>query len=176
MIHFSGAETSPYAFLYLWVALYALYFFTPTKAALHIALHRGRLRGGAGDRPRRATTQSGLLTAFGEAAPRWTFTVGTLVVAVAFVSLLKDRLDGLVARFADAAREDPVTGLRNRRGFDETFDLEVERARRTGRSVSLVLGDLDHFKQVNDRFGHPRGDEVLRRTARSCGAPTGGST
>ena len=36
MIHFSGAETSPYAFLYLWVALYALYFFTPTKAALHI--------------------------------------------------------------------------------------------------------------------------------------------
>ena len=56
------------------------------------------------------------------------------MVAVAFVRLLKERLDRLVERFADAAREDPVTGLRNRRGFDETFDLEVERARRTGRS------------------------------------------
>ena len=162
-IHFSGAGTSPYAFLYLWVALYALYFFTTTKAALHIlsiaAAYAAVL---AADL---ATTHSdgGLLTAFGEAAPRWSFTVGTLVVAVAFVRLLKDRLDGLVERFADAAREDPVTGMRNRRGFDETFDLEVERARRTGRSVSLVLGDLDHFKQVNDRLGHPRGDEVLRR-------------
>ena len=163
MVHFSGADTSPYAFLYLWVALYALYFFTPrrprctssssrspTPAVLAIDLAAGHV-------------ESGLLTAFGEAAPRWSFTVGTLVVAVAFVSLLKERLDRLVERFADAAREDPLTGMRNRRGFDETFDLEVERARRTGHSVSLVLGDLDHFKQVNDRLGHPRGDEVLRR-------------
>ena len=59
------------------------------------------------------------LVAIGEAAPRWIMTVGTLVVAVALVGMLKERLDGLVARFADAAREDPVTGLRNRRGFDE---------------------------------------------------------
>jgi two-component system, cell cycle response regulator len=162
-VHFSGADTSPYAFLYLWVALYSLYFFTPTKAALHIVFIA--IAYAAALAAALATTETGLLTAFGEAAPRWSFTVGTLVVAVAFVSLLKDRLDGLVARFADAAREDPLTGLRNRRGFDESFDLEVERARRTGQSVSLVLGDLDHFKQVNDRFGHPRGDEVLRRTA-----------
>ena len=161
-IHFSGAETSPYAFLYLWVALYALYFFTPTKAALHI-LFIATAYAGVLAADLATTSESGLLTAFGEAAPRWSFTVGTLVVAVVFVRLLKDRLDTLVERFADAAREDPVTGLRNRRGFDETFDLEVERARRTGRTVSLVLGDLDHFKQVNDRFGHPRGDEVLRR-------------
>jgi diguanylate cyclase (GGDEF)-like protein len=162
-IHFSGAETSPYAFLYLWVALYALYFFTPTQAALHIlfiaAVYAAVL---AADLA--TTSESSPLTAFGEAAPRWSFTVGTLVVAVVFVRLLKDRLDGLVERFADAAREDPVTGMTNRRGFDEAFDLEVERARRTGRRVSLVVGDLDHFKQVNDRFGHPRGDEVLRRT------------
>jgi diguanylate cyclase (GGDEF)-like protein len=160
-IHFSEAETSPYALLYLWVALYALNFYTPTKAALHIlSIAMAYAAVLAADL---AGTQSGLLTAFGEAAPRWTFTVGTLVVAVAFVGMLKDRLDGLVARFADAAREDPLTGLRNRRGFDETFDLEVERARRTGHQISLVLGDLDHFKQVNDRLGHPRGDEVLRR-------------
>ena len=163
MIHFSGADTSPYAFLYLWVALYALYFFTPTRAALHIIFIAIAYAGVLAVDLAAGHVESGLLTAFGEAAPRWSFTVGTLVVAVAFVSLLKERLDRLVERFADAAREDPVTGMRNRRGFDETFELEVERARRTGHSLSLVLGDLDHFKQVNDRLGHPRGDEVLRR-------------
>jgi diguanylate cyclase (GGDEF)-like protein len=162
-VHFSGADTSPYAFLYLWVALYALYFFTTTKAAMHIVFIAMAYAAVLATDLAAGHTESGLLTGFGEAAPRWSFTVGTLVVAVVFVRLLKDRLDGLVERFADAAREDPVTGLRNRRGFDESFDLEVERAQRTGRNVSLVLGDLDHFKQVNDRLGHPRGDEVLRR-------------
>jgi diguanylate cyclase (GGDEF)-like protein len=165
MVHFSGAETSPYAFLYLWVALYALYFFTPTQAALHILSIAMAYAAVLAMDLAAGHLQSGLLTGFGEAAPRWTFTVGTLLVAIVFIRLLKDRLDGLVARFADAAREDPVTGLCNRRGFDETFDLEVERARRTGRALSLVLGDLDHFKQVNDRLGHPCGDEVLRRAA-----------
>ena len=105
------------------------------------------------------------LVAIGEAAPRWIMTVGTLVVAVALVGMLKERLDGLVARFADAAREDPLTGLQNRRGFDEGFELEVERARRAGRALTLLLGDLDHFKTVNDRLGHPRGDDALRRAA-----------
>jgi diguanylate cyclase (GGDEF)-like protein len=162
-VHFSGADTSPYAFLYLWVALYALYFFTPTAAALHLVFIAIAYAGVLAIDVTAGHLESGLLTAFGEAAPRWSFTVGTLVVAVAFVSLLKDRLDRLVERFADAAREDPLTGMRNRRGFDEMFELEVERARRTGHQISLVLGDLDHFKQVNDRLGHPRGDAVLRR-------------
>jgi diguanylate cyclase (GGDEF)-like protein len=165
MVHYSGSETSPYAFLYLWVALYALNFFTPTKAALQIIFIAFAYAAVRATDLAAGVTESGLLTAFSEAAPRWTFTVGTLLVAVAFVRMLKDRLDGLVARFADAAREDPVTGLRNRRGFDEAFELELERARRTQRSLSLVLGDLDHFKEVNDRLGHPYGDEVLRRTA-----------
>jgi diguanylate cyclase (GGDEF)-like protein len=162
-IHFSGADTSPYAFLYLWVALYALYFFRPTAAALHIVFIAIAYAGVLAIDLASGHGETALLTAFGEAAPRWSFTVGTLVVAVAFVSLLKERLDRLVERFADAAREDPLTGMRNRRGFDELFDLEVERARRTGHPVSLLLGDLDHFKQVNDSLGHPRGDEVLRR-------------
>jgi diguanylate cyclase (GGDEF)-like protein/putative nucleotidyltransferase with HDIG domain len=164
-IYYSEPATSPYAFLYLWVALYALYFFTPTKAALHILSIAVAYAAVLAADLATGHKEGGLLTAMGEAAPRWTFTVGTLVVAVVFVRLLKDRLDRLVARLADAVREDPLTRLRNRRGFDETFELEIERARRRGGMVSLVLGDLDHFKDVNDRFGHPRGDEVLRRTA-----------
>jgi diguanylate cyclase (GGDEF)-like protein len=162
MIYFSGPATSPYAFLYLWVALYALYFFTATQAALHVifvalAYAAVVVQGVVGH------SDTDLLDAIGNAAPRWTFTVGTLVVAVAFLSLLKDRLEKLIDRLADAAREDPLTGLRNRRGFDEVFDLEVERAQRSGTPLSLLIGDLDHFKHVNDRLGHLKGDEALVR-------------
>ena len=53
MIHFSGADTSPYAFLYLWVALYALYFFTSHEGGAAHHLHRDRLRGSSGGRPGR---------------------------------------------------------------------------------------------------------------------------
>jgi hypothetical protein len=132
MIDYSGARTSPYAFFYIWLALYALFFFGRGQAVLQVlfiavayaAVVVGDVTSGGQD----------ALVAIGEAAPRWIMTVGTLVVAVALVGMLKERLDGLVARFADAAREDPVTGLRNRRGFDESFELEVERALRGGRA------------------------------------------
>jgi diguanylate cyclase (GGDEF)-like protein/putative nucleotidyltransferase with HDIG domain len=164
-IYFSGGGTSPYAFLYLWIALYALYFFTPGQAAAHVIFvalaYAAVVVEDVADRGK-----SDLLAALSDAAPRWTLTVGTLVVAVGFLSLLKDRLERLVARLAEAAREDPLTGLRNRRGFDEVFDLEVERAQRSNRSVSLLIGDLDHFKNVNDRLGHLKGDDVLVRAAR----------
>lgn len=60
---------------------------------------------------------------------------------------------------------DSLTGLQNRRLFDETFDKELNRARRYGQPLSLVMLDLHRFKEVNDKYGHPRGDEVLRATA-----------
>lgn len=60
---------------------------------------------------------------------------------------------------------DPLTGLQNRRLFDEIFDKELNRARRYGQPLSLVTLDLHRFKEVNDKYGHPRGDEVLRATA-----------
>ena len=59
--------------------------------------------------------------------------------------------------------EDPLTGALNRRGFDDALRREVDRARRNRRDCSLVMIDVDHFKGVNDRFGHPVGDEVLVR-------------
>jgi diguanylate cyclase (GGDEF)-like protein len=55
--------------------------------------------------------------------------------------------------------------MQNRRQFDETFDKELNRARRYGQSLSLVTLDLHRFKEVNDKYGHPRGDEVLRAAA-----------
>jgi diguanylate cyclase (GGDEF)-like protein len=60
---------------------------------------------------------------------------------------------------------DPLTDLYNRRLFNETFEKELNRARRYGQSLGLVILDLHRFKEVNDKHGHPRGDEVLRAAA-----------
>jgi diguanylate cyclase (GGDEF)-like protein len=64
------------------------------------------------------------------------------------------------------ATHDPLTGLLNRREFDRILVEESERAARFGGSLALVLLDLDHFKLINDRHGHPAGDAVLREVAR----------
>jgi diguanylate cyclase (GGDEF)-like protein/PAS domain S-box-containing protein len=61
------------------------------------------------------------------------------------------------------SRQDPLTGLANRREFDVRAALEQQRSERNAMPLCLAMLDLDHFKQVNDRFGHAVGDEVLRR-------------
>ncbi|GAB3269570.1 sensor domain-containing diguanylate cyclase [Parahaliea aestuarii] len=68
-------------------------------------------------------------------------------------------------RLAVAAREDPLTGLLNRRGLLDIAAAEVQRFQRTGRTFSVMLVDLDHFKQFNDRHGHACGDFVLQEVA-----------
>jgi diguanylate cyclase (GGDEF)-like protein len=60
---------------------------------------------------------------------------------------------------------DPLTGLHNRRLFSESFEKELNRARRYGQPLGLVILDLHRFKEVNDKHGHPRGDDVLRAAA-----------
>ena len=64
-----------------------------------------------------------------------------------------------------SAVTDPLTGLYNRRLFGETFERELNRARRYGHPLSLVILDLHRFKEVNDKHGHPRGDQVLQAAA-----------
>jgi diguanylate cyclase (GGDEF)-like protein len=64
-----------------------------------------------------------------------------------------------------SAVTDPLTGLYNRRLFAESFEKELNRARRYGLPLGIVLLDLHRFKEVNDKYGHPRGDEVLRAAA-----------
>ena len=60
---------------------------------------------------------------------------------------------------------DPLTGLYNRRLFTESFEKELNRARRYGLPLGIVILDLHRFKEVNDTYGHPRGDDVLRAAA-----------
>jgi len=62
----------------------------------------------------------------------------------------------------EMALRDPLTGLRNRRYFDEALADALARAERYDRNLSLALFDLDRFKQLNDRLGHPAGDDALR--------------
>ncbi len=68
------------------------------------------------------------------------------------------------------SRSDPLTGVFNRRRFDETLETQLAHARRYRKHGALLIVDLDHFKQVNDEFGHAAGDEALRAVARLLAA------
>ena len=98
---------------------------------------------------------------------RWTTKPDQLADGVGHLTVLTDmtaEMD-LVRERDHLARTDPVTGLMNRRAAEEVLEREASRAQRFGSRISVGLIDLDHFKQVNDRFGHGTGDEVLRRVA-----------
>ena len=93
-------------------------------------------------------------------------------------SVLNEKLERALAASAAAyfharsaaARVDPVTGLPDRAAFELCLGDEIARAERYGREFSLVLLDLDHFKTINDRFGHPEGDRMLAQVARTLRA------
>ncbi len=75
---------------------------------------------------------------------------------------LRDANLRLLRELEELSRTDPLTGAYNRRSFDETLVVELTRARRHSFPLSICLVDLDHFKDVNDRYGHSGGDAVLR--------------
>ena len=84
---------------------------------------------------------------------------------VALAAVLQRKIEHLAkteARLAMLATTDGLTGLANRRHFDATMETEWSRARREGTSLSILLIDADRFKAVNDKFGHLKGDEVLK--------------
>lgn len=93
----------------------------------------------------------------------WGVTVVISSVVALGVSGLVRRNEVLLAQLHEVATVDGLTGLLNRRAFEPLLEHEVARAARTGDPVSVALFDLDHFKLVNDRFGHAAGDAALRR-------------
>ena len=142
-----------YELFFVWIALEAAFFLRGREAYVPLAA---------------IAISSGVAFAV-EAPPGagalWAATVGTAVLAGLVVAWFKGYVEGLIERLADAARKDPLTELWNRRGFQDVLEAELARARRTDRPLSLLVVDLDHFKLVNDKLGHPGGDAVLKRFA-----------
>ncbi len=117
---------------------------------------------------------------------RRTLLLVAVLVALAFASLAaaiswrgyrtQKQLEGILAarnraledalqKIGELASVDLLTGLLNRRAFGEQAARELARAQRSGQTVSLVLADIDHFKALNDRYGHLRGDQALKTVA-----------
>ncbi len=95
---------------------------------------------------------------------RWVDVVISACVVAGVVLTLVDRNDRLLAQLATEARADALTGLLNRRGFDERAALELARARREDGLLAVAAFDIDFFKHVNDEWGHEIGDRVLAWT------------
>jgi diguanylate cyclase (GGDEF)-like protein len=96
------------------------------------------------------------------------FLAGALVAAgVAWIAIMarKSRHEELLAEVARLARTDPLTGLANRRAWQDQLRREMSRATRTGGPLSVVVLDLDGFKAFNDRRGHGAGDSLLVEAA-----------
>ncbi len=84
------------------------------------------------------------------------YAIGTVFVIFMLVS------DRAVTVHKTAASVDPLSGMLNRRGFSEASNRLIAREAAAGRPATLMIFDIDHFKSINDRFGHPAGDEILK--------------
>jgi diguanylate cyclase (GGDEF)-like protein len=150
----TGGGSSAYPELYLLVAAYAGAIHPPRRVLGVVAA---------------IAVASALPLAYGgwdAALAAQTLTRVLLDAALAFVaSTLMLNVRAQRVALQDEARIDALTGLANRRAFEETLVTEMSRARRSGAALSLVVADLDHFKAVNDQHGHLEGDALLRGTA-----------
>jgi diguanylate cyclase (GGDEF)-like protein/putative nucleotidyltransferase with HDIG domain len=159
---FSGDATSAFAIFYLWMALFAFYFLSWRDAAAHVALAALGYAIAIAIVGRPTAPQGGDV-ASSELIHHFVITAGTLLIVGVFLLYLRNRVEILMGRLTDAARTDLLTGLRNTRGIHEVLEGEIERAQLGGRKVSVLIADLDKFKDVNDRFGHATGDRVLKK-------------
>jgi len=147
---------TPYALFYPWLGGSAFFFLRPRAALLVLAFVAAGYGGALA-----LSAQPG-----SDEAARWVLTIGTTGVVGAMAGLLRRHAAGLHVRASDAAVRDTLTGILNRRGFEHALDLEVERAARGGRAVSVLIADLDGLKALNVASGRYRGDEVILAFAR----------
>jgi diguanylate cyclase (GGDEF)-like protein len=91
-------------------------------------------------------------------------------MTVVFIGLWAYRTKRSQLHFQTLSRLDGLTGICNRPHFIALADKALEASRRNGGHVCMLLCDLDHFKQINDRYGHATGDFVLKRTVAACSA------
>lgn len=90
--------------------------------------------------------------------------------AASYIYRLRSRLKETVAQLAEIAARDALTGLWSRRHVESLLLKEIQRAARSGAPLAVALADLDHFKSINDRFGHAVGDAALQHAGLAIGA------
>jgi diguanylate cyclase (GGDEF)-like protein len=156
----SGEADTPFAMLYVWIGVEGWYLLRPRGASALTAMTVLAS----------AATMTFVANEHDNNATWWVMVAGTTVAVAALAAVLRLRAERLVVVLSEAATHDPLTGVLNRRGFEERAATEIGRARRSQASVAFVAADLDHFKALNDRFGHPCGDEALAGFAELCRA------
>ena len=115
---------------------------------------------------RRALLWGGLLIVLGGGLAAYVVSLNLrLSASLTKLGQQTERLEAANDELARLAITDPLTGVFNRRHFDETLASEMNRARRNGSSLSLLMFDVDFFKKYNDALGHPAGDECLKKVA-----------
>ena len=138
------------AVFYAWPVLWCAYFFG-WRGSVLIIVWLGIVHGLAvASLPGDAST-----------VDRWMDVMVTMSIVAVVVQTLSTRNQELLAKSVAEARTDKLTGLLNRRGFEEAAPAELERARRNGDTVAVATFDIDFFKRINDDRGHERGDRVL---------------
>jgi diguanylate cyclase (GGDEF)-like protein len=140
--------------LYAWLAIYAAYFFAIRQAVFQLVLMSAAYLGVLFE-----TVPSHDVVA------SWITLLGVMVPVAVVLRLVRGGVTGLVRSLAEAARTDPLTQLKNRLALDQEVEEQLGVARRGGQPLSVVVGDLDHFKYVNDQLGHRAGDRALVRVA-----------
>jgi diguanylate cyclase (GGDEF)-like protein len=90
---------------------------------------------------------------------------GSVITLLADEAAVAIERSDMVAQLAALARTDPLTGLANRRVWEERLPIEIARAQRTREPLGLLVVDLDDFKAVNDEYGHQAGDRMLKEVA-----------
>src|SRR6185295_8627231 len=143
------------ALLYAWLAIYAAYFFPLRHAIFQLALMCAAYLGVLV-----ATVPAEVVIA------SWITLAAVLGPIAVVLRIVRGGVTQLVRSLSEAARTDPLTQLKNRLALDQEIDEQLEVARRSERALTVVVGDLDHFKYVNDQLGHRAGDRALVRIAR----------
>jgi diguanylate cyclase (GGDEF)-like protein len=153
-----GPHGEIYAAFFVFVAMFAGYAFSDRRAiAAHVALASAAL----------ALPLTHLHGDSGETLARTVVGVLLLVMIAGVVTLLREGLQTRQAEFQELTLRDPLTGVGNYRLLSERLVYEIARHGRSGRALTIMLLDLDGFKQINDTFGHLIGDRVLSEVARA---------
>jgi diguanylate cyclase (GGDEF)-like protein len=158
--HGAGGRVAPYHELYMFILIGAALLHPPRRVAMFLvfvslALFAPLLYAPATAEPGEVATELLLWTGLA--------LLMMLLMRTIRSQRLELRKEGEEARLL--ARVDALTSLGNRRAFDEAMDAELARSRRAGSPLSLIVADLNGFKEINDRDGHVAGDECLRNAA-----------